>query len=54
MIPRHMLIRAMLFILVIDGPLFVYAINKPTKHCITTYIFPHFLCLNEGLADNLP
>lgn len=50
-IPRHMLICAMLFVLVIDGPLFVYAVIKPTLH---TYILPtsflSFLCLNEGLS----
>lgn len=50
-----MLICAMLFVLVIDGLLFVYAVIKPTLH---TYILPtsflSFLCLNGGLADNSP
>lgn len=41
-IPRHMLICAMLFVLVIEGPLFVYAVIKSTLH---TYIFPLFVSM---------
>lgn len=44
-IPRHMLICAMFFVLVIDGPLFVYAVIKPTLH---THILPtSFLSLSQ-------